>query len=66
MVYIIGFLGFIAGFALGLLILNRLLRHRPASELMNNKSLQLRYGLFNWLIAGLCAYCAVWLYNLYS
>ena len=65
MVYLVGFLGFVGGFALGLLLLNRLLENHSTQDLLNNKSLQFRYGLFNWLIAFLTAYCAVWIYKTY-
>ncbi len=65
MVYIAGFIGFIGGFALGLFLLGLMLKERTKRELLNDGSLKWRYGLFNWLIAGLGAYCAVLLYRLY-
>jgi len=63
MVFLVGFFGFLCGFALGLLVVNRLLKDRPKNELLTDKALQLRYGLFTWMFAGAGAYCAVWLYN---
>lgn len=66
MIYLIGFAGFLCGFALSLMVLNVLLRDRPASELLESKGLRLRYGLFAWLIAGLSAYAAVSMYKIYG
>lgn len=66
MVYLIGFIGFFCGFALGLMVLNVLLKDRPVNELLESKGLRLRYGLFAWLIAGLSAYAAVWMYKIYG
>lgn len=65
MVYIVGILGFISGFALGLLILKHLLKDRSAEELLASEKLKWTYGLFNWLIAGLGAYSAVVVYKMY-
>jgi hypothetical protein len=65
MVFAVGFLGFIGGFALMLLALNALLRNVPRAELLGNKSLQIRYGLLTWGVAALTAWAAVFVYKSY-
>jgi ABC-type antimicrobial peptide transport system permease subunit len=65
MVYVIGIIGFIAGFALGQMILYFLLRHKSRDELLTDSSLKWQYGLLNWAVAGLCSYAAVYLYGEY-
>lgn len=65
MVYIIGILGFIAGFVLGLLILKQLLKDRSRQELLESEKLKWTYGVLNWLVAGIVSYCAVMLYKIY-
>jgi hypothetical protein len=64
MIWLAGLLGFVCGFMLGLMLLNYLLKARPAKELLENKSLRRRYGLFAWLIAGFGACVAVRLYEI--
>jgi putative copper export protein len=64
MVYAVGIVGFVLGFALGLVLLSRWLRDKSRRELMTNRDLQYRYGLFNWMLAGLGCYVAVKLYQL--
>lgn len=63
MIYIVFFTGLICGFFLGQMILLRLLRGVSNEELLNNKGLQWRYGLLNWLIAIFTAASALWLYE---
>jgi len=65
MVYVVGILGFLGGFALGLMILARLLKDRPAEELIHNNRLKWTYGLLNWVVAAIGSYSAVTLYNVY-
>lgn len=65
MVYVIGTLGFIAGFFLGQLILLRLLRAVPKEELRARKGKYWHYGVLNWLVAVMVAAGSVWLYKNY-
>lgn len=65
MIYLVGTIGFICGFFLGQTILLKILRNVSNEELLDNKSLQWKYGMLNWLIAVLTAASAVWLYNMY-
>lgn len=65
MVYLIGTLGFLAGFFLGQMILLRLLRDVPKEELTAHKNRYWQYGVLNWLVAILTAAASVWLYNNY-
>lgn len=65
MVYVIGIIGFISGFCLGMWILGHLLKDRSREELLQDKSLRMTYGLLTWGVAGLTAYCAVALYKYY-
>ena len=65
MIWLIGIIGFVCGFALGLLALNRMLEGRTKSELLHDRGLQFRYGLFAWIVAGGCSYGAVLLYKIY-
>lgn len=51
MVYIMGIIGFIGGFAIGQMILFFLLRHKTKEELLNDKSLKWKFGLLNWALA---------------
>lgn len=65
MIYFIGTIGFICGFFLGQAILLKILRNVDNDELLDNKSLQWKYGMLNWLVAVLTSASAVWLYNQY-
>ncbi len=51
MIFIIGLLGFVAGFIFGQMVLFLMLRNRPNTELLDNKKLHWKYGTLNWLIA---------------
>lgn len=66
MVYIVGIIGFIAGFALGQLILYALLRHKSQEELLNDSYLKWTYGILNWGIAALVSYVCVNQYSYYA
>ena len=65
MIYIIGFIGFISGFVLGQMILLALLKDRSRQDLLNDRTIRWKYGILNWMIAGLGAYSFVVLYRLY-
>ncbi len=65
MIYVIGFLGFVSGFALGIYILKYLLRDRSADDLLKRRDLKWTYGLFVWILAGGMSYVSVQLYGLY-
>lgn len=64
MIYLVGFLGFIGGFVLGQALLLRWLKDRSNRDLLTDKELHMRFGLFNWALAALCCYLAVRLYQL--
>jgi len=64
MVYLIGIIGFVCGFLGGQYYLLRILRDRSNKELLEDKNLRW-YGLLNWMLAGLCSYGFVALYNYY-
>lgn len=63
MVYAVGIVGFILGFVLGQFLLAHWLRHRSKRDLLTNRNLHYRYGLFNWMVAGLAAYVAIACYR---
>lgn len=65
MAWVVGILGFVAGFSLGLLILMKMLKGRSKNDLISNKKLHWTYGVMTWVIAGLGAYAAVRVYEVY-
>lgn len=65
MVYVVGIIGFIGGFALSLFILNMWLRDRSRAELLHDDGLKWTYGLFAWLVAALASYASVQVYTTY-
>ena len=65
MVYVVGTIGFFGGFALGVIILNRLLADRSRAELLEDRGLKWTYGLFAWIVAAVSSYAAVQSYNVY-
>lgn len=65
MIYLVGVIGFIAGFALALRILAYLLKDRPSSDLLEDRGLKFTYGLLAWGIAAFTAFCAVTVYKVY-
>jgi hypothetical protein len=65
MEWVVGFLGLLAGFAAGQLLLLRLLKDKSQHDLIYDRSLRLKYGLFNWLIAAGTCLCALALYRYY-
>lgn len=65
MIYVVGIIGFISGFALGLKIIGYLLKERSSEDLLQDKSLRMTYGLLAWGVAGLTAFCAIQAYKIY-
>jgi hypothetical protein len=65
MVWLAGIIGLLAGFAAGQVILMRLLKDKSRHELLNDKDLRWKYGLFNWLIAAGTCLIAIGLYRYY-
>lgn len=59
MVYVFGIIGFIAGFTAGQGLLLIWLKDRSTRELLNNKDIRWRYGLFNWGLAAVGTYLGV-------
>lgn len=65
MVYLIGILGFIGGFCLGIMLIGLFLKNRSKKELMENKSYHWTYGVFVWIVAGFGAWAAIAAYHQY-
>lgn len=65
MAWIVGIIGFLAGFAAGQMILLRLLKDRSREELLNDRRLRFKYGIFNWLIAAGTCVMTLALYRYY-
>lgn len=65
MVYVVGTIGFFSGFALGILILNGLLKDRSSQELLQDRQLKWTYGLFAWCVAAVGSYASVQVFNIY-
>ncbi len=65
MIYVMGLIGFAGGFMFGQMVLYFLLRHRSTQDLLQDRALRLKYGIINWLCAGLGAYSFIELYRLY-
>lgn len=63
MLYVVGLIGFIAGFVFGQMILKRMLAGKSREELINNKSLHWKFGTMNWLIALLAMAAAMMAYE---
>jgi ABC-type antimicrobial peptide transport system permease subunit len=63
MLFVIGLIGFIAGFMFGQMILRRILAGKSKQELMDNKGLHWKYGTLNWLIALLAMAAAMKIYE---
>ncbi|MCD8562910.1 MAG: hypothetical protein LRY54_02420 [Alphaproteobacteria bacterium] len=64
MIYIMGILGFIGGFAVGQMVLYFLLRHKTKEDLLNDRALKWKYGLLNWGFALLGLWFMVESYHL--
>ncbi len=65
MIYVYGILGFAIGFGFGQMLLFFLLRGVSKEDMLNDKYIQLKYGLLNWGVSLLSCYGAVRLYQLY-
>lgn len=65
MIYLIGILGFIGGFSLGVMLIGFILRQRSKKELMENKSFRWTYGVLVWIVAAFGAWAAVTVYSQY-
>jgi hypothetical protein len=65
MLYVVGIIGFFGGFSVGLFLIGRSLKGRSRQELVSDKSLRWKYGLFVWAMAGLGAWAATWAYGRY-
>lgn len=65
MIYVYGILGFVIGFAFGQMLLSFLLRGVSKEDMLNDKHIQLKYGLMNWGLAILSCYGAIELYQRY-
>lgn len=65
MVYLIGIVGFICGFALGVQVISWLLRDRKTEDLVQDKSLRWSYGLMVWLMAAGVSAISVLMYRAY-
>lgn len=63
MIYVAGFFGFIGGFALGMLVLMFLLKNVSKEDLLNDPYIKWKYGVLNWVIAGLGTYSAINMYE---
>lgn len=65
MLYIVGIVGFIGGFALAMKLIAYLLKDRPREDLLEDRGLRFTYGLLAWGVAGFTAFCAVTMYKIY-
>lgn len=65
MVYLFGFLGFALGFAVGLGVINVLLRNRTVSEVKKDRSARTVYGLFVWLCAVVGVFLGLWAHSMF-
>ncbi len=63
MIYVAGVLGFLGGFALGLMLLYFLLRNVSKEDMLNDPYIKWKYGILNWIIAILGSYSAVSMYE---
>lgn len=63
MVYLFGMIGFILGFAGGLVVISLFLKGYATKSLVQDKSLRWSYGLAVWIFAALGAWGGVWLYE---
>jgi hypothetical protein len=65
MVYLVGIIGFIFGFAAGQKLLLHLLRDYSNKEILENPSIRWKFGTINWGLSIFGAFLAVWFYNFF-
>ncbi len=65
MVYLFGFIGFVAGFAVGLGLINVILRKKSLDEIKEKKSYRWKYGLLVWFMGFLGCRISIILFNTY-
>lgn len=65
MVYIFAFFGFVVGFAIGLGVINVLLRNRKISDVRSDASAKWTYGLAVWGVAFGGLWLGLTIYNNY-
>lgn len=63
MIYLFGVIGFILGFAGGLVVIGLFLKGYSKRQLTRDKSLRWTYGLAVWIFGALGAFAGVWLYE---
>ena len=64
MVYVVGTVGFILGFIAGQMLLLRLLKDVPQKDLIEDKTIRWKYGILNWIVAGIASYGLVMAYRI--
>ena len=65
MVYLFAFIGFVTGFAIGLGIVNVILRKKTMDEIKSNPSYKWKYGLLVWFLAFIGLRIGVITFNAY-
>ena len=65
MIYIVGVIGFLSGFALGQFILAGMLKDKSNEELLKDSKLKFIYGTLNWIIAFVVCFTTIRLYQFY-
>jgi ABC-type antimicrobial peptide transport system permease subunit len=65
MIYVVGAIGLIGGFAVGQMVLYFLLNNVPSEKLLNDPYFKWKYGTLNWVIAALGSYAMIFMYNTY-
>jgi len=65
MVYLFGIIGFVTGFAIGLGVINVILRKKSIDEIKKNKSYRWKYGLLVWFFGFIGCRIGIILFNTY-
>jgi hypothetical protein len=63
MIYVVGFIGLIGGFAIGQMVLYFLLRGVSSEDLLNDPYIKWKYGGLNWVIAIATCYVMIRMYE---
>lgn len=63
MIFIVGTVGFIAGFVLGIAVIAGFTQNYSNEDLIENKKLHWKYGLIVWFFAVVTSGSSVFLYN---